>query len=265
MLYQATRRITKGMVRRFLVGTRDPNEKLHEDYAMGIQLERILQRPADNHIGQFYSGLRCERIEATFPRTVNVNSEVGISEPRQAEVPGYQQSVSLEVHVDGETAVRGTFSYNHPPQSQQSMPSLGHVFVLRRKRARQTASGLEEEVNYSVITPDYQSLAIGLVSNALFQDGRQLIIQKKSEGKVPIYLAHTFEVTQELDRLEDGDQIKIKTDAAEVDSKRDKFKADVFATKYTGKEEGPLLYTGTLIVKFINPEELKKRQEPKQQ
>jgi len=249
-------KIEADLVRSFLNGTRDPNEKLHEKWALGFQMELILKQLADVRIG---TGLVCAYMETTFDLPVIIDTDVVVTKPQP--VPNledyskygkFTSGVSLEIHADGVRLVGGTFLYS-PRAPAEEVHSHGHLYTLTKHRARQAATGLYKGVE------DYAAEAIGLASNALFQDGRNMVAIKKEDKKEPIYFAHKLRLTPYIAGLADQDQIRIATDAKEIKrTDKDRFAINVSATKVTEEEKGILLYDGELKVKFKNPNEEKK-------
>lgn len=241
-------------VKSFLNGTRDPNEKLHEKWALGFQLELMLKQIADAHMSD--PRVFCAYMETTFDLPVLIDADVIVTKPQlvvklehYSKYGAFTQGVSLEIHAEDVRLVTGTFLYT-PTMAPESISSTGHLYELTKHRARQAAFGLYKDGE------DYAAEALGLASNALFQDGRDMVELKKTEGKEPIYFAHKLRLTQYLAQLADQDQVRIVTDALGIKRhNKDRFAINITATKPNGdSEHGIRLYDGELKVKFRNPE-----------
>jgi hypothetical protein len=254
-------------VRSIVKGTCEPNGKLHEKWALGFQEWLILKELADSSAHQIDSKLHCRLVRASFHHPVPVDSEIRVSKPEPISTEKYQKEghrypvgFSIDIYVNDQHAANGIFLYNKGGH-KIIQASQGHLYELTRKRAKQTAFGLYKKGE------DYAAQALGLASNALFQDGRQIVKSKKQENppKVPIYIAHVLNLTPELEHLKDRDRIRVKTNALELaqrhsfDAKKDRYMVSVSSTTDEGKH-GRLLYEGNLVVAFKNPEEAQKPQ-----
>lgn len=231
-------------VRSFLNGTRDPNKELHRTWALGFQLELILKQLADEAAQK---GQQCALMRTIFSSPVQVDSTVRINPPKKIDISqsgklkGFNEGFTIDLCVGEQQAASSSFFYKQPTPAGTA-PIQGHLFELTQYRAKQTGYGIFKT------TPDYQAEAIGLASNALFQDGRKLVKQKQKEGKDPIYFAHVLTLTPELFELQNGNKIRILTNARDSTEGRDRYSMEVVATK----EDGKILYTGQLNVTFKN-------------
>lgn len=254
--------IDASSVKSFLEGTRDPNDKVHERIALGIQEVLLLKKYADNQAKKTNDKLCCKYIRASFPEPVYVDSEVSITKPQPVKLDRYKTDgqtydfgVSLEIHVDGKKAMNGMFLYN-ALEDKARVSSGKHKFTLTQRRAEQVAKGIFKQ------GADYYGQALGLVSNALYQDGREMILQKTQDpkhAKHPVYVGQHFYLTKALDNLRAGDSVKITTEAGAIaktlaeDANRDRFQVDAFATC-----EGELLYRATLSIVFGELDQLRR-------
>jgi len=256
---EQTVEISYDIVQSFLRGTHDPNKELHKDWALGFQLELLLKAEADKVVHGENEKLSCTRMQSVFHQPVPVNSKIVIMPARRIrththDTPErkYDAGVSIDMFVlvpagegkvEKERALRATFLYQENYKFTEH-PYKGHDFVLNKWSAKRTAFGLKKE------GCDYASLALGLVSNAMFQDSRD----RKEKGQ-RIYAVHSLDVTRELDTLQNGETIRVLTGARMpeeiIDEKTKKitgYKVPVVATK----KGGLLLYEGRLSVKFYD-------------
>lgn len=254
--------IDAASVKSFLDGTRDPNDKVHERIALGLQEVLLLKKYADNHAKKTNENLSCKYVRASFPEPVYVDSEVSITKPQPVKLERYNKDgkpydfgVALEIHTDGKKAMNGMFLYN-TVEDNTRVQSGKHKFVLTQRRAEQVAKGIFKQ------GADYYGQALGLVSNALYQDGREMIMQQKQDPnhvKHPVYVGQHFYLTKALDNLKAGSSVKITTEAAAIaktlaeDASRGRFQVDAFATC-----EGELLYRATLSIVFSELDQLRR-------
>jgi len=239
-----TRPVTSKQTLSFLRGSKDPNDELHKKFAIGIQLEQMAMQHANDYAQEQGKGLVCERVQSKFYRPVPVDSDItfkltpGTVEPHKI-VP------TIDVHVGGEKAMTATFHYTLPVAPQEAN-SIGDDYPLKRDSAEQVAFGTGST------EPSYSFLAMSLVSCALFQGGKDVILAKMRDRKAPTYFGHTFNFSSDFYNLREGDAIRFQAAVQPIgDASKEKYCAEITATKAANGQSGPLLYTAKLMIKFV--------------
>lgn len=204
--------ITKQMVDRFREATQDTN-KLHEEILLGKQMEAFLKSRSNQ---SYATGLLCAAQVTKFHETVAIDSTVWAKADVERDEPDYK-------HVKM-TLYRGTPEIPSKPVATSELTYVkellspkselgGHCYDLRRSDAIHVAHGSAQE------QPDYLSLAIGLISPALFNDGAAVVFKAREEGKEPVYLQQSIIFHSAAYRLGENSRIFISTNCNDVRSR----------------------------------------------
>ncbi|MBI4146204.1 hypothetical protein HY489_02605 [Candidatus Woesearchaeota archaeon] len=204
--------IAPEMSRAYKEATGDTN-KLHDVYALGFQLELILERLARPVVTRYNPFHELVGIQTTFHLPVPVDATCTAEIKADADRAYIQAQLIHEGKVATTSELRygfegvrlcapGTLCLAVPTIEARAKQHLPVQYVLTEQNARLAAQGIGKT------EPDYAALALGLVSNALIQRARELQ-PEGGESKQPKYDQHTIIPCAGIRELTDGTSIDV--------------------------------------------------------
>jgi hypothetical protein len=246
--------MTRSMVDAFRTATKDHN-KIHEEIALGFQLGFLIKDFADKYMKDLAPELSWSYQETRFENAVPIDAEVHAGQTGLNLISDPHVVVSL-VDQTKTQCVSGMVKYYGPVPSGQR-ENAGREYTLTEEHARMVATGLGKEGT------DIGALAIGLASNALLEDGKEIIEKHREEGKEPVYIRHKIRPYSALELLKPEDQIIISTNAAKFitfsQERMERLKGLYPAKVVATRPDGSLLYEVDMAITFIPREQVLKK------